>query len=346
LILLFFNLLFKAADHSGGKGSKGKDKVTLSLITASPSSYPTQNPTAGPSSYPTQNPTTSPSSYPTQNPTAAPSSYPTNNPTPRPSPEPTKEDVCPDNEAFSFGSFQYQGQTITRTCAWIVEAPQLEGWRRNRWCNERFRGDLVKDVCPTACDNCCKDNPRYKFGNYEELGEAITRTCAWITSVPQLITQRRNNWCNAYRNRARVEDECPVACNECDPIKKQVENCPNDPAYTFGTFEYEGNTITRTCAWIIRRPETAAQRKRNWCNRVHNGSLVKTKCRGACDNCCEDDVNYTFGTFPYNGGIVTRDCAWIIEASQLVERRRNRWCDKYANGAQVDSKCPVACGNC
>jgi hypothetical protein len=73
---------------------------------------------------------------------------------------------------------------------------------------------------------------------------------------------------------------------------------------------------------------------------------VKIKCRGACDNCCEDDVNYTFGTFPYNGGIVTRDCAWIIEAPQLVEKRRNRWCNKNVNGALVESKCPVACGDC
>lgn len=73
---------------------------------------------------------------------------------------------------------------------------------------------------------------------------------------------------------------------------------------------------------------------------------MKNRCRFSCLNCCVDDDSYTFGSFPYQGGTVTRDCEWIVEAPQLVQKRRTKWCNQKVNGAQVSDKCPVACGDC
>jgi hypothetical protein len=131
------------------------------------------------------------------------------------------------------------------------------------------------------------------------------------------------------------------------PTKTPVRSpCSDNSDHAFGQYNFQGESITRTCAWIVRRPETEEQRKKNWCNRYINGSRVKIRCRSTCDNCCEDDVNYTFGTFQWQDQTVARTCAWIKEEPNLVERHMGKWCDKNVNGAKVDFMCPVACGEC
>lgn len=59
-----------------------------------------------------------------------------------------------------------------------------------------------------------------------------------------------------------------------------------------------------------------------------------------------DSTTYTFGTYEYNGGITTRDCAWITTNPSKTADRIATWCGETYNGLLVSGECPDACGLC
>jgi hypothetical protein len=122
--------------------------------------------------------------------------------------------------------------------------------------------------------------------------------------------------------------------------------CANDPSFTFGTFNYNSQQITRSCDWITRRPSLINQRKQNWCKRRIQGSFVKYRCPMACGLCCEDNYSYSFGSFSYRSKQIKRTCSWITRKYNLVQQRRRNWCHKVIDGIKVEDECVSACGKC
>ena len=161
--------------------------------------------------------------------------------------------------------------------------------------------------------------------------------------MPELKEQRQENWCERKINGSVVRDKCRGSCDTC---------CYDSRRYTFGSFEWEGNTIVRDCEWISKHQHLLDRRRANWCNVDFDGDgiLVKEMCKKSCNYCCLDNTSFVFGKFPYRGGFVNRTCEWITENPDRVEIRRERWCNRdfYGDGpgALVKDYCPVACGEC
>lgn len=195
--------------------------------------------------------------------------------------------------------------------------------------------------------SCCADSMTYTFGSYPFSNQITTRNCAWIIDSPKSATTRRQSkWC---KEDSQVLSECPVACGVCDACPK--DSCEDNPDYSFGTYDYNGEEITRTCAWFKESTPAEQKRKDKWCVRHVSGVLVQNQCPETCEkpSCrkCEDDSSFTFGGYILNDKAVTRDCAWIIKNPDKIGVRRKNWCDRdYKGGHMVNSMCPFACGIC
>ena len=200
-----------------------------------------------------------------------------------------KKDCCDDDETFSFGTFDFQDQTILRTCAWIISHPDAIERRRKNWCRRNFDGGPIIDTkCPVACGDCdscgnptCDDNPDYTFGSYEFEGQQVFRTCAWFSENPAAEERRKEKWCLRNVNGSLVQDQCPEACD-----KPGCGQCEDDSSFTYGTYVLNGQIVTRDCAWILENPDRIEVRRKNWCNRnFQGGDIVNTRCPLACALC-------------------------------------------------------------
>jgi hypothetical protein len=195
--------------------------------------------------------------------------------------------------------------------------------------------------------NPCFDNGGYTFGQFEYKGKTITRNCAWISKTflrPNLVKQRRKNWCHRKINGDIVRNQCPTACNA--PCLK-IDN----PSYWFGSFidPSSGETINRTCEWITRKSDLVEQRRKNWCNRKVGNSIqpVYENCPIACDMSCEDNARFEFGEFKgFDGKVYNRSCSWITAWPNLAVERRKNWCNYEYDGIVVKDECVETCNNC
>ena len=74
-------------------------------------------------------------------------------------------------------------------------------------------------------------------------------------------------------------------------LAKNVEPppCKDDPFFEYGTFQWNGNTYTRTCAWLTENPSLIETRKKDWCDVKLNiygvDYVIHEKCPEACDKC-------------------------------------------------------------
>jgi hypothetical protein len=198
--------------------------------------------------------------------------------------------------------------------------------------------------------NPCFDNDFYTFGQFEYKGKTITRNCDWISRTflrPNLVKQRRKNWCHRKINGDVVRNQCPTSCDAaCLKI--------DDMSYIFGSFTdpSSGNTIDRTCEWITRKSDLVEQRRKNWCNRkvgkVGNSiQPVYERCPIACDMSCEDNGRFKFGEYTENNGkVIERTCYWITDRLEVADQRRKNWCNRKIDGVVVKDKCVEACNNC
>jgi hypothetical protein len=58
-------------------------------------------------------------------------------------------EACRDSETFTFGNYEFEGEIVTRDCAWInSSSAEINEKRRSRFCDE------VNDKCPVACLEC------------------------------------------------------------------------------------------------------------------------------------------------------------------------------------------------
>jgi len=91
-----------------------------------------------------------------------------------------------------------------RPCKWVAYKQS----RQKRWCNEFSRYRLVKNACPLACNNCCKDDADYKF----KLPKSKkTKRCKWVGKTET----RKNRWCNRFKKGITVKKACPLSCDNC-----------------------------------------------------------------------------------------------------------------------------------
>jgi hypothetical protein len=192
---------------------------------------------------------------------------------------------CADNMTFTFGSYLYSNQIITRNCAWIIDSHTKTETCQSKWCKE---GSLVQNECPVACEVCdacpkdsCQDNPDYSFGTYDYKGEEITRTCAWFKENTVAEQRRKDKWCVRHVYGVLVQNQCPETCE-----KPSCGQCEDDSSFTYGGYTLNDKTVTRNCAWILENPDKIEVRKKNWCNRDYeDGPIVNSMCPFACGIC-------------------------------------------------------------
>jgi hypothetical protein len=62
---------------------------------------------------------------------------------------------------------------------------------------------------------------------------------------------------------------------------------------------------------------------------------------------CIDSSTFTFGSYPYQGTDVIRNCEWLVASTAEINlRRQNNWCSETFNGSSISNKCRSACSIC
>ena len=249
-----------------------------------------------------------------------------------------------DDPGYTFGRYTFKGQEVVRTCAWLSQNPEKTKLRKDNWCDKQWLHNTIRNKCPSSCNQGVGtpndyDDPNYTFGSYLWEGTEVVRTCSWITQNPEKVTVRKGTWCNKmWLDNITIRDKCPSTCG-----KKA-----DDPNFTFGSYEWNGQDVNRTCAWITASARNTKKRKEKWCGRKWNNKLICEKCSATCKkkvskDQCDDDSGYTFGRYTYLGQEVTRTCAWITDLPAQTETRKKRWCNAQWLHNTIKDKCPDSC---
>jgi hypothetical protein len=215
--------------------------------------------------------------------------------------------ICRDVSAFSFGEYEYKGRTYTKTCKWLTITPIKAETRKSKWCDAEWNGVNVGIKCAETCDKCshdistlpntsvrvgipnippstsCKDDSDFSFGQYQSQGVTYTKNCEWMVKDPVKREIRTTKWCDAEWNGVNVGTKCIKACRTCT-VEGEIL-CRDVSAFSFGEYEYEGRTYTKTCKWLTITPIKAETRKSKWCDAEWNGINVGIKCAETCDKC-------------------------------------------------------------
>jgi len=70
----------------------------------------------------------------------------------------SSEELCSDSTDFVITRGNKK-QKRARTCDYIGALPQDRPWRLKKWCNKRYRGELIKEICCSTCNKCLPDPP-------------------------------------------------------------------------------------------------------------------------------------------------------------------------------------------
>ena len=125
---------------------------------------------------------------------------------------------------------------------------------------------------------------------------------------------------------------CPASCGTCpppvlvaDPVFPDFPSskCIDNKYYSMGGRK-------RTCHWMGLNDE----RRRLFCL----NDEVQENCPFSCGLCCHDDNQFKFDVDI--GG--QKKCRWLSKK----QVRKNKYCDKVADGMAVNDSCPSACGTC
>ena len=168
---------------------------------------------------------------------------------------------CEDHPSFSFRDNSIQKDI---TCDYIATNN-----KQNKYCDKWKNQNMVRDICPVACDNCfsvagptsppttyaqsCQNNDDWYWSSFSKM------TCKWLRNKES----RRQDFCT--RN-SKVKEECPQSCGVC---------CEDDDTYSMD------NAGEETCAWIAKKKD----RKETYCPLFENGRKVQDACPAACDMC-------------------------------------------------------------
>jgi len=259
-----------------------------------------------------------------------------------------------------------------RGCSWIGKKPI----RKKAWCNEINNGQLVKEVCPEACDyqgddtyhlitpggkkNCSwvgqKQARKKKWCNEINNGQLVKEACPEACDYQgddtyHLITPggkkdcswlgkkqaRKETWCNEINNGKLVKEACPEACDGLSESDDDSNDESDDGTGGSGPCIDDNNYTFKVKGKAKRCGWINNKQKRDkWCNVRQNNSEIGTSCRMSCHECCADDPNFTFST-----GKISRQCSWLKNPS-----RQYQWCDEVSNGFLVRDYCRNKCGEC
>ena len=131
---------------------------------------------------------------------------------------------CEDNPDYEFET----NLGKMKSCEWLLGGKKKD--RQDKYCDTYNNKEMVKDMCPLACDFCqseievskaptpsptplptssgCSNNPKFLYNDERKHG------CQWIRKVES----RRTSLCL----EADVRSQCPQACGIC---------CEDNPEY-------------------------------------------------------------------------------------------------------------------
>jgi len=157
------------------------------------------------------------------------------------------------------------------------------------------------------------------------------------------ITAYFNYLANIFSQDVSVKlDIGPPVSNSCDETHRSKAFIKRK----------NGSVIGKPCAWVKKRPESV---KNMICNKktgFDGFAPAGEVCPATCCTCTEDSNNVFLNTVRVNKNgmvnIVSRDCAWLKNASQ---KTRNRLCSKseasYIGGfSPAYISCPETCEAC
>lgn len=150
-------------------------------------------------------------------------------------------------------------------------------------------------MCAKTCGGCalsseapkdCQDSDSFVFGSYEYEGTTTVNDCAWITANESKTAKRQQQWCDEVVDGFLVKQMCQASCDYCSEVLP--DDCEDNESYNFGSYEYEGETSVRDCAWITANEDKISKRQGQWCGEFVNGALVADMCQASCDVCATD----------------------------------------------------------
>jgi len=172
------------------------------------------------------------------------------------------EPPCRDDPFFQFGTFQWNGKTYTRTCAWLTENANLIDKRKEDWCDQTIGNYfVVHEKCPETCGKCVdRSNPNcsmdYPIGWHDSTGEEYN--CNWYAGG-----ENCNMWGNSFPKYGRTANQACCACGG---------GCTNMPLLF-------RDSLGRDCEWYAAKPSRCEEHGYRYRN---NGYVANEACC-ACD---------------------------------------------------------------
>ena len=161
-----------------------------------------------------------------------------------------------------------------KSCKWLGKKEA----RQDKYCDTYNNKNMVKDMCPLACDFCqsdvkvskaptpsptplptpsgCLNNPDYLYNDEKD------HDCQWIRNEES----RRTRLCL----ESDVRTQCPQACGICCEDNSEYELINN-----------LGNP--KDCNWL----GTKIRRQLKYCDTYNNKEMVRNMCPLSCDFCQE-----------------------------------------------------------
>jgi hypothetical protein len=204
-----------------------------------------------------------------------------------------------------------------KSCKWLGKNEV----RQDKYCDTYNNKNMVKDMCPLACDFCqsevkvskapspsptplptpsgCLNNPTYFYNDEKEHG------CQWIRKEES----RRTSLCL----ESDVRIQCPQACGICCEDNSEYELINN-----LGK--------AKGCNWL----GTKIRRQLKYCDTYNNKEMVRNMCPLSCDFCQEvvpvTTVVKSVMTFDLCGicskevGLINTDAIASVFKQNIIER--------------------------
>lgn len=224
------------------------DNIAPPPTSSVPSRNPTWDATSEPTSIPSKEPTFSPS---TDSPTISPSSQPSPNGS---SPTPTLKATSIPSEA-----------PTSPPSSSLTNSPTIPP------------SSQPSPILPSPCT----ENPSDLFFFRKKNGKRLIKKCQWLVDrVADGKSIRR--FCRSkdhYNDIGPARDECPITCETCPvaaPSAPSIPPCTDDSSIF--TFPHSTTGKLVNCAWISKKENLTAARKKRYCKK----SDVKAECCSTC----------------------------------------------------------------
>merc|ERR1712038_297576 len=173
---------------------------------------------------------------------------------------------CRDDPYFQFGTYQWNGNKYTMTCAWLTANPDLIDQRIGNWCGQIIRTDYgtqydINEKCPETCGQCGRIDPdpncvNSPAGWHDSTGEEYD--CNWYKGA-----RNCDMWGFAYPMYNKTADQACCVCGG---------GCIDEPL----VFR---DSRGRDCAWYSAKPS----RCERFGSRYRNNGYVANEACCACN---------------------------------------------------------------